>query len=211
METKLTLLGKSDATVAIILDILESCNMFPHIEIVNNLKLPVKYPFNNPIFTWSFVNDLPKDTNEVALGVTFAATKVKVVDNFTPLHNFIKLIHNTAFISSTTSVKEGCVISSNTSISAHSTIGKFFSMNRNASVGHHVNIGNFVTMNPNSAIAGHVNIGDGTQIGMGAMVIDGVSIGSNTIIGAGSVVTKDIPDNVVAYGSPCKIVRKNEV
>ena len=36
-------------------------------------------------------------------------------------------------------------------------------------------------------------------------------IGKNSIIGAGSVVTKDIPDNVIAYGNPCKIIRKNEV
>ena len=46
--------------------------------------------------------------------------------------------------------------------------------------------------------------------GMGTNVIDGVKIGKNSIIGAGSLVTKDIPDNVVAYGSPCKIIRDNE-
>jgi maltose O-acetyltransferase len=37
-----------------------------------------------------------------------------------------------------------------------------------------------------------------------------VTIGDNVIIGAGSVVTKSIPDNVVAYGNPCKVIRKNE-
>jgi acetyltransferase-like isoleucine patch superfamily enzyme len=45
---------------------------------------------------------------------------------------------------------------------------------------------------------------------MGSNIIDNVKIGKNVIIGAGSLVTKDIPDNVVAYGNPCKIVRKNE-
>jgi acetyltransferase-like isoleucine patch superfamily enzyme len=44
---------------------------------------------------------------------------------------------------------------------------------------------------------------------MGVNILDGIKIGKNTIIGAGSVVTKDIPDNVVAYGSPCKIIRDN--
>ena len=33
-------------------------------------------------------------------------------------------------------------------------------------------------------------------------------IGNNTIIGSGSVVTKDIPDNVIAAGVPCKVIRK---
>lgn len=36
----------------------------------------------------------------------------------------------------------------------------------------------------------------------------GVTIGDNTVIGAGSVVTKDIPANVVAYGTPCKVIRE---
>jgi acetyltransferase-like isoleucine patch superfamily enzyme len=47
------------------------------------------------------------------------------------------------------------------------------------------------------------------MIGMGTNILNQVKIGKNTIIGAGSVVTKDIPDNVVAYGSPCKIIRDN--
>jgi acetyltransferase-like isoleucine patch superfamily enzyme len=42
---------------------------------------------------------------------------------------------------------------------------------------------------------------------MGANIIDGITIGDNVIIGAGSLVTKDIPNDVTAYGVPCKIVR----
>jgi acetyltransferase-like isoleucine patch superfamily enzyme len=44
---------------------------------------------------------------------------------------------------------------------------------------------------------------------MGTNVLNTVQIGKNTIIGAGSNVTRDIPDNVVAYGNPCKIIRDN--
>ena len=42
------------------------------------------------------------------------------------------------------------------------------------------------------------------------MVIQGIHIGSNTTVGAGSVVVKDVPDGVVAYGNPCKVIHKNE-
>ena len=35
----------------------------------------------------------------------------------------------------------------------------------------------------------------------------GVHIGNNVVIGFGSVVTKDIPDNVVAVGNPCRVMR----
>lgn len=54
-----------------------------------------------------------------------------------------------------------------------------------------------------------VTIGDNVWIGGGVIIMPGVSIGNNVVIGAGSVVTKDIPDDVIAYGSPCRVVREN--
>lgn len=38
----------------------------------------------------------------------------------------------------------------------------------------------------------------------------GVKIGSNVLIGAGSIVTKDIPDNSLAVGNPCKVVKSSD-
>ena len=51
-------------------------------------------------------------------------------------------------------------------------------------------------------------IEDGVWISSGVTICPGVTIGKNSIIGAGSIVTKDIPANVVAYGSPCKMKEK---
>ena len=53
-----------------------------------------------------------------------------------------------------------------------------------------------------------VTIGNNVWIGGGVTILPGVNIGNNVTIGAGSVVTKDIPDNVVAVGNPCRIIRK---
>lgn len=55
-----------------------------------------------------------------------------------------------------------------------------------------------------------VTIGDNVWIGGSAVIMPGVTIGNNTVIGAGSVVTKDIPDNVIAHGNPCRIVKENQ-
>ena len=52
-----------------------------------------------------------------------------------------------------------------------------------------------------------ISIGDNCWIGADVTILPGVSIGANTIIGAKSVVTKDIPDNVIAFGNPCRIMR----
>lgn len=52
-----------------------------------------------------------------------------------------------------------------------------------------------------------VYVGENTWIGAGVIIVPGVRIGSNTVIGAGSIVTKDIPDNVIAVGNPCRVLR----
>lgn len=88
-----------------------------------------------------------------------------------------------------------------------------------------VNIGNNVMLAPNVAIytAGHpihpesrnslyeygigVTIGNNVWIGGNVVITPGINIGDNVVIGAGSVVTHDIPDNVVAVGNPCRVMR----
>ena len=53
-----------------------------------------------------------------------------------------------------------------------------------------------------------VTIGESVWIGGNVLVCPGVTIGNNVVIGGGSVVTKDIPDNVVAVGNPCRVLRE---
>lgn len=53
-----------------------------------------------------------------------------------------------------------------------------------------------------------IRIGNNVWIGAGAVILPGVSIGDNTVVGAGSVVTKDLPANVVAVGTPCRVLRE---
>lgn len=89
-----------------------------------------------------------------------------------------------------------------------------------------VRIGNNVFIAPNVSIytAGHpihskarnsmyeygipIEIGDDCWVGGSVVVCPGVKIGSGVVIGAGSVVTRDIPDNVVAAGNPCRVIRR---
>jgi len=53
-----------------------------------------------------------------------------------------------------------------------------------------------------------ITIGNNVWIGGNVVINPGVNIGNNVVIGAGSIVTKSIPDNVIAVGSPCKVVRE---
>lgn len=89
-----------------------------------------------------------------------------------------------------------------------------------------VTIGDNVFIAPNVSIytAGHpihyaarntmyeygiaVTIGSDCWIGGNVVICPGVTIGRGCVIGAGSVVTKDIPDNVIAAGNPCRVIRE---
>ena len=53
-----------------------------------------------------------------------------------------------------------------------------------------------------------IKIGNGCWLGGGVIVLPGVTIGDGSVIGAGSVVTKDIPENSLAVGNPCHVIRK---
>lgn len=109
-------------------------------------------------------------------------------------------------------------------------IGDYFYANYNCTIldTAKVTIGSRVLFGPNVTIstAGHpihpearnpiydycfgigITIGDDVWIGANVVVLPGVHIGNNVVIGAGSVVTKDIPDDVIAVGNPCKVLRK---
>ena len=89
----------------------------------------------------------------------------------------------------------------------------------------HIYVGDCTMFGPNVTIAtaGHpilpelraqgyqynapVRIGRNCWLGAGVIVLPGVTIGDNVMVGAGSVVTKDLPDNVVAVGKPCRVLR----
>lgn len=53
-----------------------------------------------------------------------------------------------------------------------------------------------------------ITIGSGCWLGGGVIVLPGVTIGDGSVIGAGSVVTRDIPDNSLAVGNPCRVIRE---
>ncbi len=65
----------------------------------------------------------------------------------------------------------------------------------------------FKARNSGIEFAKSIHIGDNVWLGAGVIVNPGVKIGNNSVIGSGSVVVKDIPENVVAVGNPCKVLK----
>ncbi len=136
----------------------------------------------------------------------------------------IRIGNNCRFRSDQTSnligVNHRCIISTQ-SPEAHITIGDDCGFS-GATIGaaSEIKIGNNVLVGANVIITDHdwhtdrsntkpqpVIIHDNAWIGVNCTILKGVTIGRNSIIGANSLVVKDIPDNVVAGGNPCKVLK----
>lgn len=123
---------------------------------------------------------------------------------------FVTAIHPSAIMSPSAKIGEGSVVMAGAVINADAVIGKHCIVNTGATIDHECVIEDFCHIAPGVHISGDTLVGEGTWIGIGSCVIQGVTIGGNSMIGAGSVVVKDIPDEVVAYGNPCKVARENK-
>ena len=119
------------------------------------------------------------------------------------------LIHQSAVVSHNASIGIGAIIMPGTIINSGTQIGSNIILNTAASVDHECSIGDGVHIGPGARLSGLVTIGHATWIGIGSVIRESVHIGSNVLLGAGSLVLRDIPDDVVAYGAPAKIVRAN--
>ena len=215
---KLAILGVSAGALTMLFDVIESSfefqkqyDLFPEIFILNNLDIEIEKPYINNDVLYTMVTEIPENFDgKYLVCPTRVVNKIKIFNVFNiPIEQFTTIFHAMSSVSKTATIGRGCVINAGVVIAGQSVIEDMVFINRGSTIGHHTRIGRFTTINPACNIAGDVLIGEKCEIGIGATIIDGINIGSNNIIGAGSLVLNDIPDNVVAYGNPCKIIREN--
>jgi sugar O-acyltransferase (sialic acid O-acetyltransferase NeuD family) len=132
--------------------------------------------------------------------------RAKVVGNSG--HRFSKVIHDSAIVSSRSSVGEGSMVLHGSIIQARSAIGKHVIVNTGAQVDHDCIVGDYTHLAPGVILCGTVHIGEGSFIGAGAVVTPGTKIGKWSVVGAGAVVIRDIPDYVIAVGNPAKVIKQ---
>ena len=190
---------------------------------------PLPLVFNN-------LKHLKNETFQLVIGDYDVILKELQRMNVTKYH-FIEFAHNSimplkshldqnyrveygAVVRDNTFIEENAVILMGAIINVGAKIGKNTMVDMNAVIGSNAQIGSSCHIGAGAVIAGTMEpfsskpviIGDNTFIGANSVILEGISIGNNVIIGAGSIVTKDIPNNVVCYGNPCKIRRiTNEI
>jgi sugar O-acyltransferase (sialic acid O-acetyltransferase NeuD family) len=119
------------------------------------------------------------------------------------------IISPRAYISPTAQIERGVVVCTGSLVSVNAKIEENSVVYHQSLVGHGAKIQKNCFISSMVNIAGNVKIGANTFIGMGALIREGVTIGHDVVIGMGSVVTKDIPDGMLAYGNPARVVRNS--
>lgn len=118
------------------------------------------------------------------------------------------IVSSHAVIGQEVFIEEGVFIGKRAVVNAGSHIGPCAIINTGAIVEHDCMIKNFVHISPGAVLCGGVQVKENSHVGAGAVVRQEICIGQDSAIGAGSVVVQNIPDGVVAYGNPCRVVKR---
>lgn len=176
----------------------------------NIIEGVVVEPFEN--FDVDSMRVLEKKYETNKFFISFGSMKYrKKVFEFLIQHGWqsVNIIHPDAVVSPTAKLGSGILIEAGCLVTPSPTIGDNVVVNTGSQVNHDNVVESHVYIASGVILSGGVTIGENTLLDDGVIVTLGTKVGKNSLIGAGAVVTKDIPDNVVAYGAPCKVIREN--
>jgi UDP-N-acetylbacillosamine N-acetyltransferase len=147
--------------------------------------------------------------SSLALGVGDCTARLKLVDIALDFgFNLITATHPSAIVAASARIGAGSVLSAGSVVNPEAKLGRAVIVNTCASVDHECEIGDGVHVSPGAHLAGRVTVGRGTSLGIGSVTRDGIRIGEGCIVGAGAVIVSDLPDHVLAYGVPARVIRK---
>tara|TARA_R110002020_G_scaffold138469_7_gene308586 strand:- start:45729 stop:46394 length:666 start_codon:yes stop_codon:yes gene_type:complete len=131
---------------------------------------------------------------------------VKNVPNF----RFVNAIHPSAVVGDNVTFGEGVVAMAGTIFNPKSDIGNFTFFATGAQIEHDCTVKDFSSVSAGTVLGGYVTVGEFSALTLSVTILDRVTIGKNTVVGSGSLVIKSLPDNVLAYGNPAKIIRERK-
>lgn len=150
------------------------------------------------------------DELEISVGVGEPATREKLFSKLDAAGiKVATLIHPDVHIPDTTSIGRGVTIQMGCYISCNVSIEDYVYIQPHANISHDDVLKKGCMISGMCNLSGGVEVGEFAYIGISACVREYHSIGNNSVIGMGSVVCENIPDGVVALGSPAKVVRSN--
>ncbi len=124
--------------------------------------------------------------------------------------SLVNIVHPDAVISREVRMGAGVVVVAGAVINPGCVIEDNVIVNTLASVDHGCVLESGVHICPGVRLGGDVRVGRATHVGIGSTVLEKVRIGSNCFVGAASLVLSDLPNNVMAYGVPARIIRERK-
>lgn len=153
-------------------------------------------------------NQLTTGVTRIVIAVGDCTARLKLAQRAISLgFTLTTLVHPRATVASSASLGGGTVVMAGGVVGANATVGDNVIINTGATLDHDCRVGEGVHLAPGVHVAGSVTIGRRTMLGVGSSVIEHIHIGSDVLLGAGSVVIRDIPDHVVAFGVPARVIR----
>lgn len=145
----------------------------------------------------------------VAVGDNFRREQCMTrVRELVPDFEFTTAVHPAAVVASGVGLGPGSVVMAGAVLNPGCRIGQGCIVNTRASLDHDVIMEDYSSVAPGVVVGGEASIGTGSAIGIGAVIANRIRIGRNTVVGAGAVVVRHLPDNVVAFGNPARVIRQ---
>lgn len=194
-------------------DVIKADNSYRIAGLIDSFQEPGVICFGHKVLGGE--EDIPKICDELGILNIFVA----IGDNFQrqamthrmreaiPDVSFISAIHPSAVLGSDVEIGGGTVVMPRVVIVSGCSISEGCLLNTASSLDHDGKMDAWSSLGPGVIAGGYLSLGERSAIGLGSSVKDRISIGSDTVIGIGSVVTNDVPDKVVAYGVPCRVIR----
>ncbi|TEB14258.1 putative acetyltransferase EpsM [Pelotomaculum sp. FP] len=127
-----------------------------------------------------------------------------------PNNRLVTFVHPTAYIAPNVKLYPGVVIMPNVSISSNTVIGKNSIVMVGATIGHDNEIGDYFHAAAQACVGAYLKVGKGVHIGLNSSIREHLTIGNNATIGMGTVLTKNVGENEIWIGNPCRFLRYSE-
>jgi sugar O-acyltransferase (sialic acid O-acetyltransferase NeuD family) len=132
------------------------------------------------------------------------AARSATAERFGPDARWATVVHATAWISPTATLREGAVVLAQAVVNAGADVGRHAIVNSAAVVEHDVRVGHGSHLAPGAVIGGGTSIGENAFIGLGARVRDHLEIGAGAVVGMGAVVVESIAPGTIVVGVPAR-------
>lgn len=215
MMKNLVLIGAGNQANCVI-DVIEKENKYKIVGIIDSINEVGSEKFGYTIIgrqenLIELVKQYNIDGGIISIGDNWSRFYVynKIIEQI-PNFEFINAIHPSVSIGRGVKLGKGIVAMPGCVFMPNTVIGDFTVFLTGAQIEHDCVVDDFASVSAGSVTGGFVKIGKFSAITLGVTIMDRIEIGINTVVGSGSLVVKSLPDNVLAYGNPAKIIRERK-